>query len=1523
MSQEMIEGYRLSPQQRHLWTQPLSDRSAVCAVQIKGELDIAALRRAIHHVVSQHEILRTTFKLLPGMMIPVQVISDNPDFAFAMHNVAELSVDHQDTEISALLDNAVDRKIDHDLRPLFHVHLITRSSTEHILLISLPVLCADTQSLQCLVSQIAAAYSVSSKSKEQSNGEVLQYADFAEWKNELLEAEAGLSGRRYWRQHDLSQIHTQKLSFEKRVGAEKTFEVAWQSVQIWDNTSARIRTTVDRFGTTASSFVLACWQILISRLTGQPNVIVGVAFDGRKFAELNEAIGLISTFVPVRSELTPDLPFNKFLQQTNRREVEAQKWQEYFSWDGALSDNVTDRFFPFCFEFHKNAASYRSGDVEFLVYKKDACTDRFKINLIVEDRDDRLFASLQFDATLFSVDDVRRLADQLSTLIEDAANRTDAALDELELLGAAEGKRLLMEINDTHRQYSRGLIHELFEQQELERPNEPAVVFENARLTFSDLNGLANQLAHHLIKLGVGPDVAVGLCLERSTDLIVGLLGIMKAGGAYVPLDPGLPLKRMRMILEEAAARVLVTKGKLAEVLTDQVHTVVNLDTDAELIGQESSSNPPAKVCEENLAYIIFTSGSTGRPKGVAVEHRQLANYLNAIWEKLNVTVGSSFATVSTIAADLGNTALFPSLCMGGTLHLIGEERASDPQQLAEYFTRHQIDCLKIVPAHLSALLSATNSTGILPRRRLILGGEACPWSLVETIGRLSPDCVVLNHYGPTEATVGAITDRLKQEDNERVSEMVPLGLPLGNVQAYILDRKLRPVATGATGELHIGGAGLARGYIHRAGATAEKFIPNPFSDDGSRLYKTGDRARYLSDGRIEFLGRIDNQVKIHGYRIELREIEIAVRDHADVIDSVVVAREDSHGDKRLVAYLVTQEQKKLSPGELRTFLSDRLPDYMLPASFVFLDQLPLTRNGKVDRAALPAPDQFRDDGDRIFTAPRNDIEQTLAQIWTNVLGVERVGVHDNFFELGGDSILSIQIIARANQAGLGLTPRQLFQHQTVAELASVAGLSVPTRADQGVVTGRVPVTPVQARFFELDQPELHHYNQAMLLEVTGDSDAFVFQKAIDVLLVQHDALRLRYVRNRDAWQQTMVAPGGVVPFETVDLSNFNEEEQSIALAEHAARLHASLDLQNGPLIRVALFDRGAPRNNYLFIVIHHLAVDGVSWRILLEDLHALYEQLSLNQEPSLPPKTTSFKNWAERLTEYARSPDLRTELTYWCATDHVPGARLPLDHSRGKNTVASARTISVSLNIDETRELLQAVPVAYRTQINEVLLTALVRAVTAWSGSQSLLVDLEGHGREEIFEGADLSRTVGWFTTIFPVVLDCGDSSTQVELLRLVKEQLRTVPNRGIGYGLLKYLSDDRDSAAKLQAMPQAEVRFNYLGQVDRVLLDSSMFAVAPHQTGPAQSPKAERTYLLNIIAMVTGGELRLDWTYSENFHQRETMARVAQHYVEELRMLIEHARRGEEAVYSPSDFPSANVSKEDLSKVLAKIRR
>ena len=1519
MQPQIIQGFRLSPQQKRVW---LLQKGAVgwsyrsrCVVEIVGRLESELFEKAIASAIRQHEILRTTFHLLPGMTIPVQAIDESVTLAFQTHDLTGLASTHQPAAIELLFKEATNRSVDFAHLPLLFNDLARLSDDRHAWIVSAPAVCADRLSLANFVEQVSVAYGCLIRGEEASFDH-MQYADFAEWQNELLETEGMATGGQYWKRADLFENLDERLAFEKQTKDEDFQPESWPLMldrQIVSRIQAMTIGTVP-----PSTFLEACWHAMLWRLTSS-DLVIGRSFDGRKHEELAGAVGLFARFLPLKNSLHEELPFARLLKQVHDSIHEASRWQDYFSWDHVSTtdeDSGRHTFFPYCFELAPSREPRSVESLTFTIQEQDSCIDRFRLKLVCEEGKQELVTRLHYDASAFSSDAIDRLALNLQALIEDASNRPDTPIGDLVFLHAAERQRLCVDFNDNRRSYPSACVHELFESQAKQSPNQVAVVFENDTVTYQELNVRANQLAHHLRSLGVGPDVPVGLCLDRSVEMIVGLLGILKAGGAYLALDPALPKQRLRMMLEDAGARVLISETGLTPIFSDCDGTVVCLDANLHL--QESTEDLKSGAKPENLVYVMFTSGSTGRPKGVAVEHRQLINYVWAVSERLDLSEVRSSAMVSTLAADLGNTVLFPSLLQGGTLHLISGERAANPEMLAEYFRRNPIDCLKIVPSHFATLLSGDAPSEIIPRQRLVLGGEACPWPLVEKIKAMAPNCVVFNHYGPTESTVGAVAGRV--EDSERFqSASVPLGTSLANAQVYVLDKRLQPVPVGMTGELYIAGDGVARCYLNRAAPTAEKFIPNPFSDTpGARMYSTGDLGRYQVDGRLEFIGRKDNQVKIRGYRIELGEIEAALRESPELRQAIAIAREYAPGDRRLVAYLVAANHTRPSATRLRDFLKPRLPEYMIPSAFVFLDRFPLTANGKVDRERLPAPDDSQ--ASQPFEPPRNTVEQTLTEIWSKVLGIEHVGIHDNFFELGGDSILSIQIISRANQAGLRLSPRQLFEHQTVVELAQVAGTSLRPEVDQGLVTGTVPLTPIQRRFFQQNSPEPHYYNQAMLLAFHDAPDPVLLEQAVSRLLVHHDALRLRFVKTETGWQQTSSLPDGTAPFTTFDLSFMTEAEAESEMVRQVANLHASLNLQDGPLLRVALFDGGAERKSRVFIAIHHLVVDTVSWQILLEDLQTIYEQLSLREDVTLPAKTTSFKKWAERLTDYANSDELRKELAEWLALSHAVPTRLPLDHPDGQNTAASSRKVSVSLSAGETLALLQEVPTAYRSQINEVLLTALVRVFSRWTGTPALLLDLEGHGREEFLQGVDLSRTVGWFTTIFPVALDAGGTATAGDALRVVKEQLRKIPNRGLGYGLLRYSSADQTISDSLQALPQAEVRFNYLGQRDKGQ-SGVFFSVVPGWTGPSQSPKGMRSYLLDIIGAVTNAELRFDWLFSENLHRRESVEQLANNYIEELRSLI--INRGEGASLSPSDFPKARVSQADLNKVLSKLKR
>ena len=1576
MQELSIKGFRLSPQQKRLWLLQLStspqNYRVHCTVRIQGSLNLKILELAIQKVVERNEILRTNFQTLMGMTIPLQVINQNSLLVICHHDLSKLSTEEQNSKLETLFQTVTHHSFDLERGSVLEISLVILSSKKYILLIGLPAMNADAVTLNNLVDEINCTYTTYLQNQNLQNREIteapLQYADLAEWQNELFEGEEAKLGKGYWCKQYFPDFTNWQLPYENSA-PEPEFEPRIFSLASHIKPE-RLEAIAQKYNTKIPVILQACWQILLWRITGRSEFVIGTYCDGRNYQELESALGLFAKYLPINCNLEAGLKFSEVLGQTSREVDNSFKWQESFSWDYITSSTEGDRnFFPFCFEFEKQQSRHYTSDLSFSIEEQFVCIDRFKIKLVCWHRDE-ISMALHYDASLFQLEDISHLAKQFQTLLESAINQPEVAIGELEILPDSDRQQLLVEFNNTSADYPKHQCwHQLFEQQAALTPNSIAVVCEDRQLTYAQLNARANQLAHHLQSLGVASETIVALYLDRSVEICVGMLGVLKAGAAYLPLDPQLPADRLTFMVQDAKASVILTQQHLAQ-LTPQIATIC-FDTDWQAIAQQPDVNPCSQVTPTNLAYIIYTSGSSGNPKGVAIEHQQLLNYLHGILKKLDLPLGSSFATVSTFAADLGNTAIFPALCTGGCLHIIAQERATNAETLADYCDRHPIDCLKIVPSHLNALLSATHPAKILPRQRLILGGEALSWNLVEKIQQYAPNCQIFNHYGPTETTVGVLTYAIQNGaiQDEVVTATVPLGRPIANTQAYILDDRLQPLPIGIPGELYIGGDSVARGYLNRPELTAERFIPNPFvgerehgtgdreqgaegeasrlSPFASRLYKTGDLARYLPDGNIEFLGRRDRQVKMHGFRIELAEIESALAQHPAIRAAVVLAREDEPDKKRLVAYVVLHQQLD-SVTDLRHFLKQQLPEYAIPTAFVQLKALPLTPNGKIDWQALPAPDNTRSELSGQFVAPRTQTEKIIAGIWSEVLELEKVGIYDNFFEIGGDSILSIQIATRINQSGLQVTPKQLFEQPTVAGLAAVVG-TVATQAEQGTVTGLVPLTPIQDWFFEQELPDPHHWNQALLLEVQQAIAPALLEQAVQNLLMYHDALRLQFTPTESGWQQINAGLNATdVPFSRLDLSGLSAEEQAVALSATTAELQASLNFTQGSLLRVAWFDLGGDRPNLLLFIIHHLAVDGVSWRILLSDLQTIYQQLSQGQSIQLPAKTTSFKQWSEFLQEYARSTTLQQERDYWLyrfagtTAEKIPptplgkggsqipptplekgGSQLsllPLDNPDGTNTVATANSVLVALNGAETRALLQEVPAAYRTQIDDVLLTALVQTFNQWTQGNSLLVDLEGHGREAIAPHLDLSRTVGWFTTIFPVLLTLDGISQPGEALKAVKEQLRNVPQRGIGYGVLRYLSQDTSTRTQLE-IPQAQVRFNYLGQFDQVLPESSLFKLVDRQPEASRSPQGNRHYLLDVSGLVLGGQLQLEWTYSDRIHQRTTIERLANKYIETLRSLIAHCQSAA-GDYTPSDFPQANLSQTDLEQFLAKIK-
>ena len=1535
-------------------------------LRFKGQLDVSALQQSINEIVRRHEIFRTTLPAIDGR--PFQVIHPPPTVNLPIVDVRIIPDNLREQEVQRLIGLEVQKPFDLTQLPLVRWTLFQLSDREHVLIHIEHHIVHDGWSFNIFLHELIELYKAFSGKKASPLDEPsLQFVDFASWQRQWVLGEAAKQQLAYWQQKLSGSSPLLELPYDRPRPTEQSYRGDSLRMELPLGICEALRGLSRQEGKTLFMTMFGAFLALLHRYTGRDDLSVGTAVANRRLPGTEGLIGMIVNNLVLRTDLSGNPTFRELLNRVRQVTLEAyanedlpfDKVVEVLNPIRNLNHNP---LFQVMFSFHDSPMwDLKLPELDLTLYEAVSNKSaKFDLDVVVIPRFEQrvgrsstkegakgILLIWEYNSDLFDATTIERMMGHYQNLLEGIGSNLEQRVSELPILNTAQKHQLLVKWNKTNAEYSTDrCIHELFEAQVERTPDALAIVdpclsmtgiFGSEELTYWELNAKANQLAHYLQTLGVGPDVLVGICMDRSLEMIVGLLGILKAGGAYVPLDPSYPAERLRYVVNDAQVSVLLTKQKWAAVESQHTMQIVCIDSQWEFICQRSRENPASNVGADCLVYAIYTSGSTGQPKGVAIEHRSLVNFTQVAIAEYEISHSERVLQFASIGFDAAAEEIYPCLSSGGTLILRSEEMLKSAEEFVQQSRDLQVTLWDLPTAYWHLICSELASGNlVLPEslRLVIIGGERALPDLVKKWHQSVGDSVrLVNTYGPTEATV---VTTLRSLSAERFNgQEVSIGRPINNVRVYILDKYLQPVPMGVPGELHIAGAGLARGYLNRPELTSEKFISNPFAEDSeSRLYKTGDLVRYLPNGNLEFLGRMDTQVKIRGFRIELGEIEAALNQHSQVLQSVVIAREDIPGNKRLVAYIVADSKQNgqsipyPNTDELRHSLQQKLPPYMVPSAFVMLDTLPMTSSGKVDRHALPAPDTSALALDPNLGKPRTPTEERLVAIWAEVLGLARVSIHDNFFELGGDSIISIQMISRALRAGLRFTPKQLFQYQTIADLASVVSTKDKIQANQGIVTGSVALTPIQHWFWEQNLPEPHHFNQSILLEVRSNLKPDLLQQALQQLLVHHDILRLRFARAGDeSWQQTIAIPNEAVPFQVVDLSELSPEKQQVAIETKDGELQTNLNLSSGPIVGVILFTLSANQRDRLLFVIHHLAVDGISWGILLKDFATIYQQLADGKDIQLPLKTTAFQDWANRLVEYGQSQVLATELNYWLPESGYSATILPLDYpwdgsDREVKAITSTTRVSVSLSKEKTRALLQDVPSAYNTQINDVLLTALVQSFAQWTGENSLLVDLEGHGREDLFVDVDLSRTVGWFTTLFPVHLNLESVDRPGEALKSIKEQLRRIPKRGIGYGVLRYLCQDDAIGKQLQSLPQAQVSFNYLGQFDRVLSASTILG-SVKELKSEQSSRGNRSHLLGVSGFVSAGKLEMTFAYSDRVHRRETIECLADSFIAALKNLIVHCQSPDVGSYTPSDFSANKLSQKGLDKLISKIKK
>jgi amino acid adenylation domain-containing protein len=1506
MTDNTVAGFRLSTQQERLWSQQAGNVSPFwteCEFLVDGPLDAAKLKAAVREVVSRHEILRTVFHRQTGLRLPFQVILESPDFAWQVADLTGLDECTQREKLRNLVSSR-DAGFDLEQGPGLHVVLAKLAAQKHALVLSVPSLCADLRAMQILSSDVGRAYV---DGFDESDA-VMQYADVAEWQQELLASDETKPGRDYWRDYcrkiDVAARDSVLSGFQKKYTTEFSPDVVVQPVELAQFAA--------QSNESLQNFLLACWHVLLSRMTGRPSIIVGCQFDGRHYAELSATVGVLAKYLPLELNCSDGTTFNSLLEQVQHTGADFRNWQDSFSWinAGLPGDLEQGPVLPLAFEFSELPGIQSFGDLKFVASRRESVGERFRLKLSALRQNGRLWLEFHFDSGCLDRSTIERWSAHFLTLLKAAVADPAVAVNRLTLLDESGRRRLLVEWNQTSADFPRDrCIHELFEAQAARTPDLPAVRYEDQCLSYQELNEQANQLAHYLRSKGIGPDSRIGLCVERSTSMMVAVLAILKAGGAYVPLSAEHP--KPRLMQQLAGGSALLTEAKFECLMPSFGGPVVLLDKNRDQWSHLSTANPRATTTPENVAYVIFTSGSTGTPKGVAVRHRNLVNYTAFIQRRLELEKYSEplhFATVSTLGADLGNTCIYPSLASGGCLHVIGHDVSADSQRLREYMAQYPVDVLKIVPSHLMALLNSGGGREVLPRKHLVTGGEALTIPLVEKILAAGGTCEVLNHYGPTETTVGSLTLRLKDFDwKNSSSQTIPIGRPIANAQVYVLDTQGEPVPVGVAGELYIAGEGVAAGYIDQPARTEERFLPDRFSSDASaKMYRTGDLVRYLPGGEIEFLGRVDDQVKIRGFRIELGEIESVLLQHSSVKQAAVLAVPNERGDKSLVAYVVGSA----SSDELRGYLRGQLPDYMMPSAIVEMPKFPLNANGKIDRQALPKPEDVQAK-QKAQVPPRTPTEEVIAAIWGEVLRRDGIGVEDDFFEIGGHSLLATQIASRLREHfRTPIAVRTVFEAPTIAELAK--RLDSARREEQGLVPppikpvprdGAIPLSFAQERLWVLDQMEPNNplYNIPRSLRLKGALQVASLERALNEIVRRHESQRTTFAV-QDEHPVQVFAPTLIIPLAVQDLAGIPEsgrEEEARRLAvEESLR---PFDLAIGPLLRASLL-RLDSDDHVLLLTMHHIISDAWSAGIFVQEMAVLYEAYCAHNPSPLSELAVQYADYACQEREWLQGEVLEKQLTFWRERlkSIPPVLDLPLDRPRPQKRTFHGACETVRIPLETLRALKEL-----SRQEGATLFMALM------AGFQALLSRYSG--QEQIVVGTDVAnrtmpeteKMIGFFINLLAVRNDLSGNPTFRELLGRVRE------------GLLEAYAHQEVPFPKIvqEIQPERSATHNPIVQALFVMQNIPLATreMAGVQMEFFEASVTTSKFDMAVFVTERPDELIAYWIYSTELFEQSTIQRMARHFGNLLQSAVSQpqTRLSALAMLSPEEIEQQEAEK------------
>jgi amino acid adenylation domain-containing protein len=1496
-----VISWELDHSQRDIWVaSQLSDGGSASfniatMLGLRGELDRAVLHEALRQVRQRHEALRTTFA--PDG--EHQIVSPDADIELPVLDLSDMAEELRAARLDAFLDADIATPYDLEAGPLFRATLVRLAGDDHVLVLSMHHLVGDGWSFDVIRRELGLIYAALQRGESPVLEEPTPYRAFVDWRLEQSKASAP-----YWWQLYEQLPSRLELPTNARP-AVASFEYGFARATIDERLLTALRDVAAAEGVTLFTVMLTGWETLLHRLSGQDDFAHAVFVSGQPGMGVRSLVGYCTNALPMRARIDPAERLSAVLKRSRRAVVDAldNRYYSIAQLARALKlegDPTRPPIVSTGMTMESVAQRIEFGDLESRGWDHGRrAYGPLDLELYLMESASDLTVDLQYAAPLLEPDTIEHWLGGFVHLLSQMAAGTDVRVADLRLpeaprpapgatapgdgdegLAAAE-LELLARWNDTaHPHPDDAVAHDLFDAQAAATPDATALIFEGEAVSFAQLQARANRLAHHLIERGVSRGDVVGIAIARSPEMVVAMLATIKAGGAYLPLDPALPAERLVGMIEDADVGLILTGPGVDDLPA----------TGAELIavhrfdGRAYPSTSPAQRSEpDDGFFVIFTSGSTGRPKGMLGTHRGMLNRFAWQWESYPFSAGevccqkTSFGFVDHLWETWG------PLLRGHALVLVPDAVVQDGGRFIELLAEHAIERLVTVPSFFRTLLHGFPDLGqkLSRLRYLTLSGERLTKELAADVRAALPDTVLLNLYGMSEGSGDATwyDDRWGAE-----GDSVPIGRPIHNMRVHVLDEHRRRVPIGAVGELHLAGVGLAAGYLGNPGLTAERFLPDPFDDrPGARMYRSGDLGRWRPDGMLEYVGRVDDQVKIRGIRVEPGEVEAAARSLEEVEDAVVTARTIGL-DLLLVAYLTCPAGAQASPTALRIALARTLPDHLVPARIIILERFPLNPNGKVDRDALPDPATVQPVSDEPYVAPRTALEARLAAIWVELLGVERVGVHDNFFDLGGDSLSAIRGVMAANRAGLRLAPIDAFRYQTIVELAAAAALDRPEAlaGAQELVTGPTPLTPAQLRFLEeRDTPDVHHWNLATLLAAEHLSPT-ALATAVEALVRHHDALRLRLWQEDGRWRQETAGLPAAIPFESRDLSMLSTDEQAAEIERVCTAMQGGLELGAGLLLRVVHFDRGPAASDRLFVAVHHFAVDGMTWPVLMEDLGSAYRQALAGEPVALPPKTTSIKAWATALERSAQAPAVVDAADEWMGLPWHEVAALPTDHpaDRSLNTNDSAATVEHDFSPSETSALLGG-----WDRPEQVILAAVARALSAWTASRTVLVDVLDHGRGIALDGVNLSRTVGFTLSYDPLLVSHPTWEDSLAAVAAVAAQGQRGP-AGYTFELLRFKSPDREIRRRLTALARADVLFNYEG-TSAPRADGAPWTDAPEPFGPTESPRMRRQYPLAVRALLDP-DLRITFVYSRALHRRQTIESVAAEVAATVRQLL-----------------------------------